>query len=317
MDLPAIGPIPSDPPRPLWSVMIPTYNCAAYLRQTLESVLAQDPGPEQMQIEVVDDCSTGDNPETVVLEAGKGRVAFHRKPQNEGATRNFNTCIERARGRLVHILHGDDFVLPGFYQRIETLAETHPEVALLATRSWIMDETHQTKNLTRRLPALETGARVVDDFFYENPLQTPAVVIRRNFYEQHGGFRVSLLHTADCEMWARAIDLGGGIVTEDALACYRMFAANDTSRLARTAENLRDIERLNQLFAARHPAFDPQIASRQLLRLAYKQLDNFSKKGDVAATEANQQFWKTRAPLPLRLRKMVAAKLRRLFGESR
>jgi hypothetical protein len=44
-------------PRLLWSVMIPTFHCARFLRQTLESVLSQDPGPDVMQIEVVDDCS--------------------------------------------------------------------------------------------------------------------------------------------------------------------------------------------------------------------------------------------------------------------
>src|SRR2546423_1107808 len=42
--------------RPFWSVMIPTYNARAdYLEETLRSVLRQDPGPEQMQIEVLDD----------------------------------------------------------------------------------------------------------------------------------------------------------------------------------------------------------------------------------------------------------------------
>jgi|SRR5581483_9724411 len=53
-----IPPITDDLPRPLWSVLIPTYNCANYLRETLASVLAQDPGPAVMQIQVVDDCST-------------------------------------------------------------------------------------------------------------------------------------------------------------------------------------------------------------------------------------------------------------------
>ena len=56
------------------SVMIPTYNCATFLRTTLESVLAQDPGPEQMQIEVVDDHSTEDDPAVVVRALGAGRA---------------------------------------------------------------------------------------------------------------------------------------------------------------------------------------------------------------------------------------------------
>ena len=55
---------------PSWSVMIPTFNCARLLRQALESVLSQDPGPDFMQIEVIDDCSTTDDPEAVVKEVG-------------------------------------------------------------------------------------------------------------------------------------------------------------------------------------------------------------------------------------------------------
>ena len=78
----------------MWSVMIPTFNCAPFLGETLRSVLAQDPGPAEMQICVVDDGSTKDDPETVVGEIGRGRVAFVRNAVNLGATRNFNRCIE-------------------------------------------------------------------------------------------------------------------------------------------------------------------------------------------------------------------------------
>ena len=58
--------------RTLWSVIIPTYNCAEFLKQTLQSVLAQDPGKALMKIIVVDDHSTKDDPEAVVKEFGQG-----------------------------------------------------------------------------------------------------------------------------------------------------------------------------------------------------------------------------------------------------
>src|SRR5689334_11194856 len=86
-----ILPLGAEITRPFWSVMIPTYHCARFLRQTLESVLAQDPGPESMQIEVVDDGSTLDDPAAVVAEVGRGRVAFYRQPRNVGHTKNFET----------------------------------------------------------------------------------------------------------------------------------------------------------------------------------------------------------------------------------
>ena len=63
--------MPPGTDRPRWSVMIPTYNCADHLRAALAGVLAQDPGPEEMQIEVVDDASE-DDPESVVAELGGG-----------------------------------------------------------------------------------------------------------------------------------------------------------------------------------------------------------------------------------------------------
>jgi len=49
-----ILPVPEGVSRPLWSVMIPVYNRTKYMSQAVESVLAQDPGPDKMQICIVD-----------------------------------------------------------------------------------------------------------------------------------------------------------------------------------------------------------------------------------------------------------------------
>lgn len=61
---PTVAPLAPSAERPFWSVMIPIYNCREdYLRETLGSVIRQDPGVEHMQIEVLDNCSTiGDPP---------------------------------------------------------------------------------------------------------------------------------------------------------------------------------------------------------------------------------------------------------------
>ena len=61
--------------------MIPTFHCARFLHQTLESVLSQDPGPELMQIEVIDDCSTQDDPEPVVRAVAGSECIFFWQPQ--------------------------------------------------------------------------------------------------------------------------------------------------------------------------------------------------------------------------------------------
>lgn len=310
---PRIEAVPPNVKRPLWSVMIPTFNCANYLRQTLASVLAQAPGPDEMQIEVVDDCSTKDDPEAVVREVGQGRVTFHRKPKNAGATANFNTCIERSRGQLVHILHGDDQVLPGFYQRLAAVAEARPELALIASRSFFINEENVVTGVSDRVPRLESGGTNAEDFFYGNPTQTPGVVVRRSFYEQHGGFLPVLVHTADCEMWSRAVSLGGGMVLPEVLCSYRHFAANDSGRLARTAENLCDLERLHGLFIQRHPDFDTVRATARTAHLSQLQTERFRQLGDAEAVAANLVFWKATIPFNLRLRHAIVRRVRAIL----
>lgn len=313
-DAPAINPVPAGVVRPRWSVMIPTFNCARYLRSTLESVLIQDPGADEMQIEVIDDCSTQDDPEAVVAEVGCGRVAFYRQPKNGGATKNFNTCIERSSGHLVHILHGDDYVLPGFYQHLAAAVDHNPEIALFATRTYWVDESNIVSYVSARIPSLESGGKSANEFYYGTPITCPSTVIRRSFYERYGGFLPSLVHAADNEMWSRAAGLGGALVSAQVLACYRNFASNDTGRLVRNGENLRDVQRLNELLAVRHADFDAEFARRLICERAYNQARRFEQLGDREAASANWHYWKENAPFKLRARKFAGRLARRFFG---
>src|SRR6476661_7944834 len=115
---PAIPPLNYEKNRPLWSVMIPIYNCSSYLPVALESVLAQNISEQNMQIEVIDDASTDADVDAIVRQIGKGRVKYFRQYQNVGSLRNFETCINRAQGKLIHLLHVDDKVHPGYYEKI-------------------------------------------------------------------------------------------------------------------------------------------------------------------------------------------------------
>lgn len=243
---PAIGPVPTRKHRPFWSVMIPTYNCAEYLRRTLHSVLAQDPGPDQMQIEVVDDCSTKDDPEAVVRELGGGRVQFFRQPSNQGATRTFNTCIERAHGHWVHILHGDDMVLPGFYSGYGALIASNPELSMVTGRVVRVDEHDRWLSVGGLMPSKTSP--IVEDFLTQqavrNHVSFPTAVVARSTYERVGGFSTYFTHVADMDMWFRAGQAGPVAATSRAYSCYRIHSASDTSRLMVSGTNIRETYQL-------------------------------------------------------------------------
>jgi glycosyltransferase involved in cell wall biosynthesis len=246
---PKIKPVPDGIARPLWSVMIPTYNCAKYLRETLASVLAQDPGPDMMQITVVDDHSTQDNPATVVEELGRGRIEFYQQSQNVGITRNFQTCLELSRGHLVHQLHGDDCVRDGFYQTMQNVFEQHQEIGAACCRTIFMSEDGHWQSLTD-LELPKSG------ILPRNWLQriaeiccipTPSIVIRRVAYEKLGGFDLTLRAVEDWEMWFR-IALNYPIWYEtEPLAIYRTLSHSNTGRTVMSGAYVEDLYRVTQI----------------------------------------------------------------------
>ncbi|HTV30234.1 MAG TPA: glycosyltransferase [Xanthobacteraceae bacterium] len=294
---PRIEPVPAGIERPLWSVMIPTFNRTEYLRRTLESVLAQDPGRDKMQIEVVDNCSTSDDPEPVVSAVAGDRITFTRNSQNLGLMRNFNRCIERAHGNLIHILHSDDYVEPTFYSVIGDLAERYPNCGFLATRVFFVDESEVIIGVTPRVKWMENPTWDVTPMLSTQYFQCAGVVVRRELYERCGGFIPELVYTGDWEMWVRTVHCGSAVVHPHPLANYRKSAGYETGRLARSGENIRDYLRLSAHLSG-YPGFSPTTLPDAAALQALDQYYRFIAEGDVAAAQANLQAYKDVVPFP-------------------
>jgi glycosyltransferase involved in cell wall biosynthesis len=230
--------------RPFWSVMIPTYNARAhYLEETLTSVLQQDPGRRQMQIEVVDDCSLDGAPVEMVHRIAGDRVAVYGEPRNNGLAAVWNRCIERARGNWIHILHQDDFVLPGFYIAMQKGTGDSRVGALFCRYAEINPDGHWI-----RISHLHRGSAGLPDAWLEKIavhqlIQCPAIVVRRSVYEELGGFRPQLRYTLDWEMWQRIAAI---------LACYRVHPASTTSKLRLGAEDLREVRSIIKMSRSYH-----------------------------------------------------------------
>ena len=224
--------------RPYWSVMIPSYNPrAAYLEETLRSVLAQDPGPERMQIEVVDDCSPkGDLAALVKAIAGE-RVQLSRTERNLGLAGCWNACIERSRGEWVHILHQDDWVLPGFYPRFEALSKTVQGIDAAFAR-YIHADADGHWTWIAPLGMRNTGIFKDFDILTATwlPMQCPAVVVKRSTYERLGGYRNDIPYVLDWEMWCRIAASGRWGYVAHPGAVWREHDQSETTRLRKSGE---------------------------------------------------------------------------------
>ena len=241
---PLISPVSSEAYRPLWSVMIPAYNCAGYLKEALQSVLQQDPGEDLMQIQVVDDCSTDADISQLVQDVGKGRVEYFRQSQNVGSVRNFETCLNHSRGRVIHLLHADDKVKPGFYAKMAGLLQRFPEAGaafcnyefINGEGNWLYAnhrEHEQDTLLTDQLLKMAEQCKV----------QYVSIVVKREVYEKEGGF-FGVIYGEDWEMWARIAKDYAFAYTPEILAEYRVHDSNISANSFRTGDNIRDISRV-------------------------------------------------------------------------
>ena len=238
---PRIHPLSSRSNRPLWSVMISTYNSTKFLEETLVSVLSQATHQDQMQIEVVDDASTDADVEKLVSRIGRGRVNYFRQPHNVGSLRNFETCLNRAQGHLVHLLHGDDKVITNFYAKFTDLFQRFPEAGAAFCNYYYINS--GGKKIGRQIPETEKEG-ILSDFLlkiaHKQRIQYAAMVVKRSVYESLGAF-YGVTYGEDWEMWVRIAHHYPVAYTPDTLAEYRSHTNSITNQKASSGQTLTDL----------------------------------------------------------------------------
>lgn len=294
LNLPEIDPVAEGIDRPFWSVMIPTHNRTKYLEEALRSVLAQDPGTEQMQIVVVDDFSTQDDPEPLVREIGQGRISFYRQPHNVGQFTNLNTCIERARGHWVHILHDDDLVRPGFYSNLRASLENNSTIGAAFCRFSLIDGESRE---TFVWPPERNTPGILENWLQriavEPQIQTPSIVVRRKVYEEVGGFNPEILWVADWEMWQRIATYYPFWYEPEPLACYRIHSNAISAEIKRTGNNIVDVRKaiaFAQSYLPQPIAKEIEINAKEYWALfALRTARTMLAAGDIEAAAAQIQ----------------------------
>jgi len=262
-----ILPVPKEVYRPKWSVVIPTYNCAAFLRQTLQSVLQQDPGEAHMEIIVVDDCSTQDDPKSVVEELAGNRVQFYQQEHNVGKSRNYEFGLAKSKGYLIHLLHGDDMVKPGFYDKMDRLFKTFAEASAGFCHCVYVDSEN---NKIGESKLLNESATVLDNFSQQiaiwQLIQPPCIVFKREVYESIGAYDKRLKYIEDWEFYVRASLNFEFAYEPEPLACYRIFPENSSSKSAKGGKRVEPLKRVLKIMDAYLP---PELLN--LIRLKRNQ----------------------------------------------
>ena len=123
---------------PLVTIGIPTYNCAdGFLREAVTSALSQT--YPNVEIIISDNCSP-DNTAEVIKSFNETSIKYYRQSVNLGPQKNFNFCVEKARGDYFLLLHDDDLIDDDFIETCIGAAKFQTDAGIIRTGTRIIDE---------------------------------------------------------------------------------------------------------------------------------------------------------------------------------
>ena len=192
------------PATPAISIVMPLYNKAAQVLDTLASVVAQTMG--NWELVVVDDGSTDGGP-ALVRALGDARIRVVNQA-NAGVSAARNRGIELALADLVTFLDADDLWLPEFLSTVLTLQADFPEARWFATGYEIRPAQGAAFASRLRGPAKHFSRGILPDYFSvaiasDPPVWTSATAVRRDAIQAIGGFPVGIGSGEDLLTWAR------------------------------------------------------------------------------------------------------------------
>ena len=112
---------------PLVSILMPVYNTAPYLREAMDSMLAQT--FTDFELIVLDDCSP-DNAQEILDTYTDPRIVRYRGERNVGLANVLNVGMEMARGKYIARMDSDDISLPDRLKVQVEYLESHPDIDL-------------------------------------------------------------------------------------------------------------------------------------------------------------------------------------------
>jgi glycosyltransferase involved in cell wall biosynthesis len=220
------------PPTPLVTVVIPTYNYAHFLIETLESALAQT--YSNFEIIVVDDGSTDDTRK--ILDPYWERIRYIHQA-NQGLSAARNTGIRAARGDLIALLDSDDIWHPRKLEiQVDYLREC-PENGLFVSDDIArfygksagsngIEEPPKSWAVIESALFSKASSLSLEEIVISPPFSSCGVLIRKECFETVGYFDTSLRSCEDRDMWIRIASRYGVVRLQLPLWWYRQHSGS-------------------------------------------------------------------------------------------
>lgn len=205
---------------PLVTVYITNHNYGRYVRQAVESVLAQS--MQDFELLIIDDGSTDDSRAVISAYEGhpKVRIIFQ---ENKGLNRTNNIALKASRGRYVMRLDADDFLDPQALLVLANKLEENPELGLVFPDYYYVDARGEVTGQERR-HNFDAGVSLLDQ-----PAHGACTMIRKRCLQGVGGYSEDFRCQDGYDLWLRFVEKWEVSNVNLPLFYYRRHGENLTS----------------------------------------------------------------------------------------
>lgn len=280
--------------QPKVSVLVPVYNGAQYLKECLDSILAQH--FHDLEILVSDDRSADDSLEIIKAYAARdSRIRWWQNPHNLGLTENQNVCLREARGNFIKFIHQDDKLLAvSAIQKLATALADNPTATLAGSASDVIDVHSRVK--VRRVffrAGVWDGRQIILSSFeaVANNIGEPSVVMFRRTQAARG-FLTDYKQMWDLEMWYHLLEQGKFFYLAESLAAFRQHPGQQSEVNIRNGVSQNEMLTLLECYYAK--PWLREIATQRMLinqaRFLKKLRPQFGHRADLLLSEIQTQI---------------------------
>ncbi len=187
---------------PFFTVLMPAYNAAPFLREAVDSVLAQT--FIHFELLIINDGST-DETGTILASYADPRIRVFRQ-ENAGVTGALNAGLKLATGTYIARFDADDICYPHRLQVQHDYLIAHPDCVLLGSASDYIDE--EGNDLFEWQPDAYDHAGLAKAILHTSPFDHPTIVYPRLLALELGGYPAGAIHFEDHLFWTRFFSRG-------------------------------------------------------------------------------------------------------------
>jgi len=183
------------------SVIVPTYNRADLISETIESILNQT--YKNFELIIVDDGST-DNTEEVIRKFKDSRIKYIKTDNWGGPARPRNTGIKKAKGEYIAFCDDDDIWLPKKLEKQIRVFQISNETAMLYTRFKTIEGDVISNRIFPENGKYKSG-NIFKSLYLRNFIACSSVMVKRSVLDQVGFFNTdpNLIAVEDADLWLR------------------------------------------------------------------------------------------------------------------